>query len=82
MQNMGIVIGDEEQAKELIVGVDTVYVHKNIKKIEEGVYEYEEIQYNKNEYIEVIANSNKAIGKQLTETQLALTELYEMKGVE
>lgn len=80
MKDMGIVRGSEEQAKELIVGFDTVYVHKNIKKLEDGIYQYEEIQYDKDEYIELMAKTNKTLEKQVTDTQLALTELYEMKG--
>ncbi len=80
MKDMGIVRGSEEQAKELIVGFDTVYVHKNIKKLEDGIYQYEEIQYDKDEYIELMASINKILEKQVTDTQLALTELYEMKG--
>lgn len=80
MKNMGVVKGSEEQAKELIVGFDTVYVHKNIKKLEDGDYQYEEVQYDKDEYIELIAKKNKTLEKQVTDTQMALTELYEMKG--
>lgn len=80
MKDMGIVRGSEEQAKELIVGFDTVYVHKNVKKLEDGIYQYEEIQYDKDEYIELMASINKILEKQVTDTQLALTELYEMKG--
>lgn len=80
MKNMGVVKGSEEQAKELIVGFDTVYVHKNIKKLENGDYQYEEVQYDKDEYIELMAKTNKTLEKQVTDTQLALTELYEMKG--
>lgn len=87
MKNMGIVRGSEEQAKELIVGVDTVYVHANIKKLDDGDYQYEEVQYKKDEYIELIAKKNeliaeksKTLEQQVTDTQLALTELYEMKG--
>lgn len=80
MKNMGVVKGSEEQAKELIVGFDTVYVHKNIKKLENGDYQYEEVQYDKDEYIELMAKINKTLEKQVTDTQLALTELYEMKG--
>nr|DAT06880.1 MAG TPA: hypothetical protein [Caudoviricetes sp.] len=87
MKNIGVVKGSGEQAKELIVGFDTVYVHKNIKKLEDGDYQYEEVQYDKDEYIELIAKKNeflveknKTLEKQVTDTQLALTELYEMKG--
>ena len=82
MKNMGIVRGSEEQAKELIVGFDTVYVHKNIKKLENGDYEYKEIQYDKNEYIALMANENANIKAEMEkkdlENKIALGELYDM----
>lgn len=83
MKDVGIVQGSEAQAKDLIISVDTVYVHSDIKKVEKDpdVWEYHEIQYGKDEYIELIAEKNKALEKQVTDTQLALTELYEMKEV-
>ncbi len=34
MKDMGIVHGNSEQAKEVIVGFDTVYVHTDIQKVE------------------------------------------------
>ena len=60
MIDKGIVRGDAEQAKPLIIGTDTVYVHTNIREYDKldsdgkkiGVgYEYNEIQYDKDEYI-------------------------------
>lgn len=86
MKDVGIVQGSEAQAKDIIISVDTVYVHSDIKKVQKkdekdpDVWEYHEIQYDKDEYIELIAEKNKALEKQVTDTQLALTELYEMKG--
>lgn len=41
------------------------------------LYEYDEIQYTKDEYIEVLANKNKELNNQIIDTQLALVELYE-----
>lgn len=86
MKDVGIVQGSEAQAKDIIISVDTVYVHSDIKKVQKkdekdpDVWEYHEIQYDKDEYIELIAEKNKTLEKQVTDTQLALTELYEMKG--
>lgn len=86
MKDVGIVQGSEAQAKDIIISVDIVYVHSDIKKVQKkdekdpDVWEYHEIQYDKDEYIELIAEKNKALEKQVTDTQLALTELYEMKG--
>lgn len=86
MKDVGIVQGSEAQAKDIIISADTVYVHSDIKKVEKkdekdpDVWEYHEVQYGKDEYIELIAEKNKTLEKQVTNTQLALTELYEMKG--
>lgn len=67
MKNMGVVQGSTEQAQELIVGIDTVYVHTNIVPVNEdsegnpieGLYQYNEVQYEKDEYIKLIAEQNK-----------------------
>lgn len=65
MKDMGIVQGSEAQAKPVIIGKDTVYVHTDIKKVEdidemtgkpvEGLYSYHEIQYTLEEYAELQA---------------------------
>ena len=55
MKDMGIVHGNGEQAKAVIVGVDTVYVHTDIQKVEtdhngkavEDLFSYHEVQYSK-----------------------------------
>ena len=86
MKDVGIVQGSEAQAKDIIISTDTVYVHSDVRKIEKkdekdpDIWEYHEVQYDKDEYIELIAEKNKTLEKQVTDTQLALTELYEMKG--
>lgn len=78
MKDMGIVQGSIEQAKELIVGVDTVYIHTEIEKIEnEDLWRYKEIQYTKDEYIKLLADKNKALEKQIEDTEVALLQLYE-----
>ena len=61
MKDMGIVRGSAAQAKPLIIGKDTVYVHTNIKPVEdeEGLFEYHEIQYEKDEYIRLMAEQNE-----------------------
>lgn len=63
--------GSEAQAKPLVVGKDTVYVHTNIEHItgaEIDEYQYDELQYDKDEYIEMISQS-------LEETQEAVDYL-------
>ena len=87
MKDVGIVQGSKAQAKDIIISADTVYVHSDIKKVEKkdekdpDVWEYHEIQYGKDEYIKLMAEKNTSLEKQVTDTQLALTELYEMKEV-
>lgn len=82
---MGIIQGSQAQAKELIVGIDTVYVHTDIVKIEkdaegnavENLYQYHEIQYEKDEYIKIIAEKNKELETQVNDTQMALCDIFE-----
>lgn len=67
MKDMGIVLGNEEQAKPVIIGKDTVYVHTDIEKVEgidemtgepiEGLYRYHEIQYTLEEYEKFIKDN-------------------------
>lgn len=63
MKDCGVVCGSKEQAKELIVGKDTVYVHTNIEEATgekgEKLFQYHEIQYDKDEYIELMGIQNK-----------------------
>ena len=86
MKDMGIIQGSVEQAIPLIVGKDMVYVHSNIIPVTqdsagrpvEGLFQYNEIQYEKDEYIKIMAEKNSTLEAQLTDTQLALVEVYEM----
>ena len=78
MKDIGIVYGSEEQAKPIIVGVDTVYLHTDIEEIEDKnnnkVFKYNEIQYDKDEFILMMAN-------QLSEQQTLLINNFNDKGV-
>jgi hypothetical protein len=78
MTDYGVVTGSEAQAQEIIIGADTVYIHTDIKKLnqkdEQGndmnLYQYHEVQYSKDEYI-------KLLNSQVTETQEAIADIYE-----
>lgn len=84
MKDCGVVRGSAAQAKKLIVGSDTVYVHSNIEEIKgengETLFQYHEIQYGKDEYIELISETNGNLQQQITDTQSALCDVYEMLG--
>lgn len=84
MKDIGTRYGNSDTA--LVVGKDTVYVHSNIQKVDtdsegnlvENLWQYHEIQYGKDEYIELLSTENKKISNQVTDTQLALVEVYEL----
>ena len=86
MKELKNVQGSKEQAKPLIVGKTTVYVHTNIQQLkdEDGnltdMYSYDEVQYTKDEYIQVLADKNNVLEQDVINTQLALCELYESLG--
>lgn len=79
MKDMGIVQGSAAMAKPLIIGKDTVYVHTNIKPIEdeEGLFEYHEIQYEKDEYIKLMAEQSNLQDNYLLDIEYRLS-LVEM----
>lgn len=82
MKDIGIIQGSGVQAVPLVVGKDTVYVHTDITKIDtdsegkavDDLYEYHEVQYDKDEYI-------KLQGQQLDDMQEAIDFLL-MNGGE
>lgn len=73
MIDVGVIRGSKEQAKELLIGTDTVYVHSNIKPVEtedgSEIYEYNETQYTKDEYIHLLAEKNTSLETQMESTQ-------------
>ena len=84
MKEIKNVQGSSQQAQPLIVNKDTVYVHTNIVQatdedgnIVDGLYVYDEIQYTKDEYIKLMAEKNETLERDLTDTQLAIAEIYE-----
>jgi len=95
MKDLGIRQGSEAFAVPVVVMPDAVYVHTDIQEVEpqegmEGsgkVYQYHEVVYEPDEYIQLIGNENKAlksdladVSDELTSTQMALTEVYELVG--
>ena len=84
MKEIKNVQGSSQQAQPLIVNKDTVYVHTNIVlatdedgNIVDGLYVYDEVQYTKDEYIQIMAEKNETLERDLTDTQLAIAEIYE-----
>lgn len=63
MKDMGIIQGSAAQAVPLIIGKDTVYVHTDITPVEgeEGLFQYHEVQYEKDEYIKLMTEQNETL---------------------
>ena len=62
----------------------SVWVNNNITEIEvqsedesHTEYEFNQVRYTKDEYIKLIDERNTTLESQLTDTQLALCEIYE-----
>ena len=70
--------GSKEQALSVIVNKDNVYVHSNIQKLKtdlegnptDNLYQYDEIQYTKDEYIQLMANRQNLESQLLTELDI------------
>ncbi len=65
----------------------SVWVNTGIKEIkvadengERTEYEFNQLQYSKEEYIKLIDAKNASLEEELTNTQLALCDVYEMLG--
>ena len=63
----------------------SVWVNTDIQEIqvtdENGThteYEFDQVQYSKDEYIKMIDEKNAALETQVTDTQIALCDVYEM----
>lgn len=74
--------GSATQAKPLIIGKDTVYVHTNIVQLKdedgqliEDLFEYDEEQYTKDEYIAMVSKKQDATsvdGTEIAETVIGI----------
>lgn len=70
--------GTMETVPEIEVNVDTVYVRTNIQRIEEEDFvgwEYDEVQYRKDEFIELISKENKQLKQENELNKQAIAEL-------
>lgn len=72
---------------EMVIDEFSVWVHTNIQEVaEDGTddqegfvgFEFDMIQYDKDEYIKLMSDKNTSLENQLTDTQLALCEVYEL----
>ncbi|MEE1261478.1 hypothetical protein [Ruminococcus sp.] len=62
-----------------VVDEYSVWVNTDIAETADG-WEYHMVQYSKDEYIKLMDEKNTELESQLTDTQLALCDVYEMMG--
>ncbi len=79
--------GSTVKPKEIEIDEYSVWKNKDISEMtvtdengEHTEYEFSQTQYSKNEYIKFLHNNNKELEDKLTDTQLALCDVYEMIG--
>ena len=65
--------------EEKVVDEYSVWLNTDITQTADG-WEYHLVQYTKDEYIKLMDEKNAALEEQLTDTQLALCDVYEMIG--
>lgn len=77
------------EPQELELTETKVFVASNITPVNESGteeqpgftgYEFDLVEYDKDEYIKLQAEKNDALEVQLTQTQIAMCEVYEMLG--
>lgn len=64
-----------------------VFVYTDIKEVVESsengdinLFEFNMVEYDKDEFIELLSNKNKSLESEITEIQLALCDVYERQG--
>lgn len=84
MKTFQNVRGTQSNVTEIEVNVDTVYVRSNVERIETEDFvgwQYDEIQYEVKEYIELIANENKDLKVRQDSTESALLDILILGGM-
>ena len=72
----------------VVIDDSSVWVHSDIQEVHETMgedqsfdgYEFNMVHYDKDEYILMMSEKNAALEKQVTDTQLALCEVYKLLG--
>ena len=65
--------------EEIVIDEYSVWVKTDITRTTDG-WTYHLVQYSKDEYLALMDEKNAALEEQLTDTQIALCDVYEMIG--
>lgn len=60
--------------------VKKITVNMDMEEQEHVEYEFNLVEYDKDEYIKMISDKNSALEAEITNTQIALCEVYELLG--
>lgn len=64
----------------VFVATDIEQVTLTMDEQEVQEYQFNLVEYDKDEYIKIISEKNEELEQQMTDTQLALCEVYELIG--
>lgn len=78
-------IRSTDAPEEKVIDEYSVWINTDIQEVEvehdgdvHTEYEFNQVQYSKDEYIKMIDDKNAQLESQVTDTQMALVEVYEM----
>lgn len=76
-----------KEPENIVIDEYSVWVNSDIQEIRvmddnggHTEFEFHQIQYSKDEYIKLMIEHNQALEAEITNTQIALTEIYESMG--
>lgn len=68
----------EVTENKVFIATDIKFVDIQTEEHYNKEYEFNYVEYDKDEYIELISKKNEELEQQVTDTQLALCDVYEM----
>lgn len=79
MRDLGIIQGDELQAKPLVLNNDMVYIHTDIVKLDDGTYQYHEYQCNLAEFLTNLVAQVERLATMLTSAVDTISDSQKME---
>ena len=70
----------EITASKVFVASDIEEITVTMEEDTHAEFQFNLIEYDKDEYIKIISEKNEELEQQMTDTQLALCEVYELMG--
>lgn len=81
------IVQSMSKPENIVIDEYSVWVNTNIQEIKvmddncgHTEFEFHQVRYSKDEYIKLMIEQNQALEAEITNTQIALTEIYESMG--